>query len=137
MAIAKFFWWCWTISLDKSSILYDFHKTCEDDFLFCWFILFLLQQEWLNITNIHIQFTGLFRKFDYIDTRWVCTANICDIMFALWNSLQNLRRISETVCNAAEAETTWKLHAVTVQLQLYMFALGFYRGAHLASINSL
>uniref|UniRef100_A0A7M5V486 Uncharacterized protein n=1 Tax=Clytia hemisphaerica TaxID=252671 RepID=A0A7M5V486_9CNID len=26
--------------------------------------------EWMNVTNVHIRFSGLFRKFDYIDTRW-------------------------------------------------------------------
>ncbi|XP_065060169.1 laminin subunit alpha-1-like [Rhopilema esculentum] len=27
-------------------------------------------RRWLNVTDIHIWFTGLFRKFDFIDTRW-------------------------------------------------------------------
>ncbi|XP_065671411.1 laminin subunit alpha-1 isoform X3 [Hydra vulgaris] len=25
---------------------------------------------WMNTTNVHIRFSGLYRKFDYIDTRW-------------------------------------------------------------------
>eukprot|EP00794_Sanderia_malayensis_P010015 gene10015-11038_t len=25
---------------------------------------------WMNVTNVHIRFAGLFRKFDFIDTRW-------------------------------------------------------------------
>ena len=25
----------------------------------------------MNITNLHLRFSGLYRKFDFIDTRWV------------------------------------------------------------------
>ena len=47
-------------------------------------ITFISFQQWMNVTNVHVRFSGLYRKFDYIDTRWVkywCFCNFFSFLF--------------------------------------------------------